>query len=60
MTKEKKEKYYKYKNSGKSNSDPIATKNNSKTKEVQGEYPNRTTVILWDSILNGIIHERLI
>ena len=40
-------------------SDPIATNNNTKTKEAQGKCPDSTVVIIGDSTLNGIMQEGL-
>ena len=54
--KRKKEKSYKFENSDNKNSEPIATNNN---RETQGKYSDSTAVIIVDSILNGIIQERL-
>ena len=56
VIKEKKEKSHEFKNSDNKNSEPIATNNNGGT---QGKYPDNTAVIIGDSILNGIIQERL-
>ena len=56
MIREKREKFYKFKNCDNKNSEPIATNNNGET---QGNYPGSTAVIIGDSILNGIIQERL-
>ena len=55
MIREKKEKFYEFKNSDNKNSEPIANNNG----ETQGKYPDGTAVITGDSILNGIIQERL-
>ena len=54
MTREKKEKFYEFKNGGNKNSD--STNNNGET---QGKYPDGTAVIIGDSILNGTMQERL-
>ena len=54
MIREKKEKFYEFKNGGNKNSD--STNNNGET---QGKYPDGTAVIIGDSILNGITQERL-
>ena len=56
MIREKKEKFFEFKNSDNKNSEPIATNNNG---GAQGKYPDGTVVIIGDSILNGIIQERL-
>ena len=53
--KEKKEKFYEFKNSENKSSELIATNNNGET---QGKYPDGVAVIIVDSILNGIIQER--
>ena len=45
VIKEKKEKFYEFKNSD-SNSEPIATSNNGETQE---KYPDGTVVIIGDS-----------
>ena len=58
VIREKKEKFYEFRNSGKKNSDPIATSSNTKTRETQGKYPDDTAVIIVDSILNGIYPTR--
>ena len=59
VIRERKEKFYKLKNSGNKNSDPVATNNHAQTGETQGEYPDGTAVIVGDSFLNYIIQERL-
>ena len=56
VIREKKGKFYEFKNSDNKNSEPIVTNN---TGETQGKYTDGTAVIIGDSILNGIIHERL-
>ena len=56
VIREKKEKFYEFKNSDDKNSEPIATNNKGET---QGKYPDGTAVIIGDPILNGIIQERL-
>ena len=56
VLREKKEKFYEFKNSDNKNCEPIATNNN---RETQGKYPDGITVIIGYSILNGIIQERL-
>ena len=56
VIREKKEKFYEFKNYNNKNSEPIATNNNGET---QGNYPDGTTFIIRDSILNGIIQEQL-
>ena len=43
VSKEKKEKFYEFKNSGNTNGKPIATNNNGET---QGKYPDGTAVML--------------
>ena len=50
------EKKIEFKNSDNKNSESIATNNNGET---QGKYPDGTGVIIGDSILSGIICERL-
>ena len=55
----KKKKFYELKNFGNKDSDPIATNNNTKTGETKWKYPDGTAVIIGNSILNGIIKERL-
>ena len=52
VVREKKEKFFKLKNSDNKNSEPVATNNNGET---QGKYPDGTAIIIGDSILNGII-----
>ena len=42
VIRETKEKFYEFKNSGKKNSEPIATNNSGET---QGKYPHGTVVI---------------
>ena len=54
VIKEKKEKFYEFKNSENKSSGPVATNNNGETQE---KYPDGTAVIIGDSILNGIIQE---
>ena len=54
VIREEKAKFYKFQNSDNKNSEPIATNNN---REMQGKYPDCTTVIIGDSSLNGIIQE---
>ena len=56
MIREKKEKFDELKNSGNKNSEPIATNNKVET---EGKYRDSTAIIIGDSILNGIILERL-
>ena len=56
MIREKKEKFDELKNSGNKNSEPIATNNKGET---EGKYRDSTAIIIGDSILNGIILERL-
>ena len=56
VIREKKEKFYEFKNSDNKNSEPIATNNNG---EMQGKYPDVTAVIIGNSILNVTIQERL-
>ena len=56
MIREKKEKFYKLKNSDNKNNEPVATKNKGET---QGKYPDGTAIVIRDSILNGIIQKRL-
>ena len=56
VIREKKEKFYELKNSVNKNSEPIATNNKEET---QGKYPDGITIIIGDSILNGIIQEGL-
>ena len=56
VIREKKEKFYELKNSDNKNSEPVATNNK---RETQGKYPDGTAIIIGDSILNGIIQERL-
>ena len=56
VIREKKEKFYELKNSNNKNSEPVATNNKEET---QGKYPDGTAIIIGDSILNGIIQERL-
>ena len=52
----KKEKFYKFKSSDNKNSGPIAIINNGK---MRGKYPDDTSVIIEDFVLNDIIHEWL-
>ena len=56
VIREKKEKFYELKNSDNKNSEPVATNNKEKRKE---NIRGGTTIIIGDSILNGIIQERL-
>ena len=56
MFREKKEKFYEFKNSDIKNYEPIAANNKGAT---QGKYSDRTAAIVGHSILNGIIQERL-
>ena len=56
VIRERDKKLYELKNSDNKNSEPKATNNNGET---QGKYPDGTPVIIRDSILNGIIQERL-
>ena len=56
VLRQKKEKLYEFKNSDNKNREPTATNNNGET---QGKYPDDIAVIIGDSILNGIIQERL-
>ena len=56
VIREKKEKFYELKNSDNKNSEPVATNNKWET---QGKYPGGTATIIGDSILNGIIQERI-
>ena len=56
VIREKKEKFYELKNCNNKNSEPVATNNKGET---QGKYPDGTAIIIGDSILNGIIQERL-
>ena len=56
VIREKKEKFYELKNSDNKNGEPVATNNK---RETQGKYPDGTAIIIGDSILNGIIQERL-
>ena len=56
VIKDKKEKFYEFKSSGNKNSESITTNNNGGT---QGKYREGTAAIIGDSILNGIIQERL-
>ena len=56
VIKEKKENLYDFKNSDNKNSETIATNNNG---GMQMKYTDGTAVIIGNSILNGIIQERL-
>ena len=55
VIREKKEKFYKFKNSDNKNSEPVARNNDRETQE---KYPDGTAVIIGDPILNDIIQKR--
>ena len=57
--KEKKERYYEFNNSGDTNSDPIATNNNTKTVEAHRKYQDGTAGIIEYSIVNSATQESL-
>lgn len=57
--KEKKERYYEFNNSGDTNSDPIATNNNTKTGEAHRKYQDGTAGIIEYSIVNSATQESL-
>ena len=54
VIREKKEKFYKFKNSDNKNSEPVARNNDRETQE---KYPDGTAVIIGDPILNDIIQK---
>ena len=55
VIREKKEKFYKFKNSDNKNSEPVARNNDRETQE---KYPDGTAVIIGDPILYDIIQKR--
>ena len=59
VIKEKQERYYQQKIANSATNETQQNNKENTSKEKQGKYPNGTTVVLGDSILNGVIQEKL-
>ena len=59
VIKEKQERYYQQKIANSATNETQQNNKENTSKKKQGKYPNGTTVVLGDSILNGVIQEKL-
>ena len=59
VIKEKQERYYQQKIANSATNETQQNNKENTSKEKQGKYPSDTTVVLGDSILNGVIQEKL-